>query len=114
MPGNMADAQAWCHTGEGGCPNEEVFVQHAGFISVTLVLTRPLPVDYTGCSCWAPVCLWPKTHQEPMAEAVVGDVNHSCGSWSSQELRMPNNPVVAAMEETSSWEISALLPALSH
>lgn len=24
--------------------------------------------------------LWPKTHQDPVAEAVVGDVSHSCGS----------------------------------
>lgn len=87
MAEDIANLQAWCHIRKGGCPNGGGFLQHAGFISVTCVQTRPLPVDYARRSCWASVCLWPKTHLEPMAEAVVGDVNHSMVKLGTQDAQ---------------------------
>lgn len=85
------------------------FLRHAAFISIALMLTRPLPCSRkellpgTGMPR-------PKTHQKLMAEAVVGDADHPCGSQSSWEFRVLNNP--AAMEEKSSWNASVLTRVL--
>lgn len=83
----------------------------AGFSSLALVLTRPLPVAYVRSSCWAPRGPWPKTLQELMAEAGMGDAGHPHRLQSSLEFGVPDNP---AIEENSSQEAPALLPALPH
>lgn len=83
----------------------------AGFSSLALVLTRPLPVAYARSSCWAPRGPWPKTLQELMAEAGMGDAGHPHRLQSSLEFGVPDNPTI---EENSSQEALALLPALPH
>lgn len=66
---------------------------------------------YVRSSCWAPTGPQLKTPQELMAEAGVGDADHPHGLQSSLEFGVPNNP---AIEENSSREALALLPALPH